>query len=521
MTEQTTDRTTDIRNKYIIAQFCPPNEPVYYWFIRRTKEPNNFDKWHTFCRIVEENNLKNGIPKNEFKDTKYQITNKTKNKKHKHKRKSKMSNFSETISQVIQLTENDDVQKYLSKSSMAVQKVSWEDISRNKNSVWGDSITDMTLCVAKTPITDDKPTPTVLCPVIRHKNYTDKSFDVPADTFKLAVDNKVMTLSEYLKKLGVFDARDSTAVLLQTQCCILPVQDQQSLGLMHSPALASPAPAPTEFCVSLYNYQANNDSPAVLAICAHKNSTSATLLKQKPTKLFQSFNNDAHWFKLERVAAVRAKASGKKEERVTDFRKMTETEKQENCIMIIQVPLVHEMPKPRKYSGGYSLYSNELDDLELKSSGMASSSGKEIWSDASIGDEEEYSSGKRYSGIKKSSSSRKETGLDMGNVQVGSKVNDVDANADTFITPDNIDEYKLKRDSKYPVRVTFQYYRASDSTNIPTNELDNIIEQLLQPVKVATAVGSLVTSGDTNRPTESSTLKKENSKSPSFSMAGF
>jgi len=158
----------------------------------------------------------------------------------------------------------------------------------------------------------------------------------------------------------------------------------RALELVHSSA----SPASTEFCVSLYNYQANNDSPALLAICAHKNSTSATLLKQKSTKIFQSVNNDAHWFKLERVADVRAKASGKKEERVTDFRKMTKTEKQENCIMIIQVPLVHEMPKPRKYSGGYSLYSNELDDLELKSNGMVPCSYKEMWSDASIGGDE-------------------------------------------------------------------------------------------------------------------------------------
>jgi len=110
----------------------------------------------------------------------------------------------------------------------------------------------------------------------------------------------------------------------------------------------------------------------------------------------------------------------------------------------------------------------------------------------------------------------------MGNVQVGSKVNYADVDkGNKFITPDNVDEYKSKRDSKYPVRVTFQYWRYLMRDNIPTNELDNIIEQLLQPVKVATAVGSLVTSGDTNRPTESSTLKKENSKSLSFSMAGF
>lgn len=146
---------------------------------------------------------------------------------------------------------------------------------------------------------------------------------------------KVFTLSEYLKKLNVYDPRDEQGVILQTQCCILPVQDKQQ----------------TNFCVSLYNYSAQLQNPSTLAICSIKNSTSSVLLEHKPTKLFQSVNNVPHWYKLERLADVRSKISGKTEERVSDFKQMSESEKQENCIMIVQVPLIQE--KTSKVSGGY------------------------------------------------------------------------------------------------------------------------------------------------------------------------
>lgn len=89
----------------------------------------------------------------------------------------------------------------------------------------------------------------------------------------------------------------------------------------------------------------------------------------------------------------------------------------------------------------------------------------------------------------------------MGNVQTGNKVNraDLESNYKFVTQKDN----NIKRDPAYPVRVTYQYYRAADSNNIPQSELDNIVQQLLQPFKVATAYGSLVTNIASDRPTES------------------
>jgi len=197
--------------------------------------------------------------------------------------------------------------------------------------------------------------------------------------------------------------------------------------------------------------------------------------------LFHNVADQPHWLKLERVADVRAKKTGKAQERLTDFRDMATDEKEENCIMIIQVPLLFEKPV---YRGGGS--------YKLMSMSMMSMSKNSYEDDC---DEEEDT--------RESSCESKETGLDMGNVQVGLAVDkkNCDTN-DKYIYPDTAKTFKMQRDSGYPVRVTFQYYRAADSAKIPSKEVDNIIEQLLQPIKVASAMGSLVT-GTSTRPTES------------------
>ena len=107
---------------------------------------------------------------------------------------------------------------------------------------------------------------------------------------------------------------------------------------------------------------------------------------------------------------------------------------------------------------------------------------------------------------RESSCESKETGLDMGNVQVGSAVDQKtrDEN-DKYVYPDTAKNFKIVRDPAYPVRVTFQYYRAADSAKIPSKEVDNIIEQLLQPIKVASAM----VTGTSSRPTESAPAPNE------------
>merc|ERR1719242_466798 len=72
---------------------------------------------------------------------------------------------------------------------------------------------------------------------------------------------------------------------------------------------------------------------------------------------------------------------------------------------------------------------------------------------------------------------------------------------------DSVKDYKLERDERYPVRVTLQYYKATDNGAVNKEIMDDIVKQLEASQKQADFMGSLVTEYDPNRPTE--WVKKE------------
>merc|ERR550525_403077 len=67
---------------------------------------------------------------------------------------------------------------------------------------------------------------------------------------------------------------------------------------------------------------------------------------------------------------------------------------------------------------------------------------------------------------------------------------------------DSVNDYKLERDERYPVRVTLQYYKATDNGAVNKEIMDDIVKQLEASQKQADFMGSLVTEYDANRPTE-------------------
>jgi len=67
---------------------------------------------------------------------------------------------------------------------------------------------------------------------------------------------------------------------------------------------------------------------------------------------------------------------------------------------------------------------------------------------------------------------------------------------------DTVKDYKLKRDEQYPVRVTLQYYKATDNGAVNKEIMDDIVKQLEASQKQADFMGSLVTEYDPKRPTE-------------------
>jgi len=67
---------------------------------------------------------------------------------------------------------------------------------------------------------------------------------------------------------------------------------------------------------------------------------------------------------------------------------------------------------------------------------------------------------------------------------------------------DSVKDYKLERNERYPVRVTLQYYKATDNGAVNKEIMDDIVKQLEASQKQADFMGSLVTEYDPKRPTE-------------------
>merc|ERR1712130_462465 len=67
---------------------------------------------------------------------------------------------------------------------------------------------------------------------------------------------------------------------------------------------------------------------------------------------------------------------------------------------------------------------------------------------------------------------------------------------------DSVKDYKLERNERYPVRLTLQYYKATDNGAVNKEIMDDIVKQLEASQKQADFMGSLVTEYDPNRPTE-------------------
>jgi hypothetical protein len=65
-----------------------------------------------------------------------------------------------------------------------------------------------------------------------------------------------------------------------------------------------------------------------------------------------------------------------------------------------------------------------------------------------------------------------------------------------------IDDLSIERDERYPIRVTVQFYKATSNGVVSSGDMEEIASQINKVYDKADYVGSLVTEGDTGRPTE-------------------
>ena len=375
---------------------------------------------------------------------------------------------SERVSNIV-LSQNTKL--LLESYGLNATKVTWEDTGRSKGSCWGPNISDMTL------VTKDG----TLMPVIRKPNFADVTVDVPIDPFKAMTENGVKSLEDILKEQGVFADRDKE-ILTSSQCCVLPAE----LGKK------------TQFAVQLFNYQSYRDEPAVLVILVSKLGTSIQVLDSSNAKLYFDDNGRAKWFSVERLEDVRIRNKVEKT-RVDSFKEMSQEEKLDNTLMMIQVPL-KQKERTRHYFGGLAKLGKGGYSQTLECA-MSSNFANEEVLEGCCGNYDDVDDGCKEMCFElhslnmpvfRSLEEKKGHGMDMGQLGLGD-------DAGLYTGTRGV---KLVRDERLPIRCTFQYYRVTDEAFIDEKNIIDIKEQLEQAHKVAIAQGSLVISGNTNRKTE-------------------
>jgi hypothetical protein len=359
---------------------------------------------------------------------------------------------------------------------LSVLNLTWEDTGRFKNSAVGPNISDMTIQVQhKHPET--KAAYLTCMPVIRFPNFTDRTADVRLEKFYLMVGNEAggplrrVSLERYLANVRRYLSKPAswkgdrtyllaprdTHALVSAQACFLPVPKQ---GI-------------AEFNPVLFNYQSRPGDPAVLAILATPEGTSATVIDnqrdgfQAPggawgQRLFFNGKGERSSLTGQRLSDVKALPPDKpigKPGRPTSPPGTVEAAGQTglNVVLLIQVPL-KQKERPRREALGETSY------LAMPKSGNKEAAKK----------------AERKSDVE-------EAVIGHGKVE------------GPFT---EMADLPIERDPRFPVRVTVQFYKATSNGVVDEKDLKAIAEQIERVYQEGDFVGSLVTQGRIGRPTE-------------------
>jgi hypothetical protein len=303
-------------------------------------------------------------------------------------------------------------------------------------------------------------------PVIRFPNFSDKTADIDPDKFFLLVGNergqslRKITLTQFLEDPKAYmthpdeykgdhtnlSAKRDTHVLASAQACFLPI----------------PEKGKCQFNPVLFNYQSVAGDPGVLSILVTREGTSMTIIDNKRDgfdagatwgqRLFFNQNGERASLTGERKSDfVASQSAANPSVRVADQEGL-------NMVLLIQVPLKQKNPMR---SAGYVM------DACCEAAPTAGALSRRGMEDAVIG---------------------------HGKVE------------GPFTEVDNL---AIERDDRFPVRVTVQFYQATSDGKITAENMAMLAKQMDKVYSNADYVGSLVTGGETGRPTEYSGDKTE------------
>ncbi|MEM1415077.1 MAG: hypothetical protein AAGH15_09265 [Myxococcota bacterium] len=371
--------------------------------------------------------------------------------------------FRETIARVVGMPRDGALQREARGLGLNVVNVMWEDTGRFQGSSVGPNISDLTLQVRE-PV--GRGHRTHLLPVIRHPNFSDRTADVRAERLWVRVGNqrrgapegdlRVVPLLEVLGHLkdyltdrgsllgeGDFTAPRDSHVLVSAQHVFVPLQPRGS----------------AEFNPVLYNYQSMPGSPAVLTLLVTRQGTSATVIENRPgdqsfqgwgQQLFFNHAGQRTVFTAERRSAVEARIEAG-EGTAQDEGALEEGA---DMMILVQVPLRH---RSRRFQG--------------------------MPMDGALGGAATGAAPAEAAPMSSLRRSRRERS-DVENAVIG--------HGDDLGPFREMGGLRLVRDTRFPIRATVQFYRATSNGIVNAEDLRAVRRQIDRVYEEGDFVGSLV-----------------------------
>ena len=365
------------------------------------------------------------------------------------------------IEKTAAMTGDAKAQQMAQKLGLDILNVTWEDTGRYQNSSVGPNISDMTIQVAARDPKTEKLDISAM-PVIRQPNFSDVTADIDPREFTLLVGNqanrdlKRVSLADFLNKPTAFMTRPwkwkgdkqtlsaprDSKVLVSAQACFLPI----------------PRKGEAVFNPVIFNYQSVKNDPAVLTILATREGTSMTIIDNTR----DAFETGSVWGQrlFHNQNGERASLTGKRE---SDFKAANPgagnaapqagKESGLNMVLLIQVPLKQK-----------NVMQFETEDKAMDS----------------VAQPAPMAVARARSNVENAV---------IGHGALEGKFTETD-------------DMAIERDPKFPVRVTVQFYKATDNGVVSESDLKAIKEQINRVYSRSAYVGSLVTGGETGRITQ-------------------
>jgi len=373
--------------------------------------------------------------------------------------------YERVVRSVANMVDSERATSLASRYKLHLLNVLWEDTGRWEGSSVGPNISDVTIEVEG--YNQGKHRRTYLMPVMRHDNYTDRTADVKIDKVMIPVGNQrkggdlqLVSLRELLANPAQYMSSPGSGTIKGQN--LLARRDTHVLVSAQHAFLPVPKEGKATFYPVIFNYQSSKKNPAVLTILVTRQGTSMTIIDNARDsvggggswgqRLYFNKGGERAPLIAERLADVKASgvtANGEDAQDLAD---------DANVLMLIQVPLKYRAPR-RAY----------LAQPVPSAAGAPT--------------------------------------MEMAKRETRGRTSDVDTavlgHGPTEGPYTELDGLTIERDSRFPIRVTLQFYQATSNGALSHANVKEMAAQIRKVYGKGDYVGSLVVpSGlDRQRPT--------------------